>query len=277
LTRVDDRPTFRAMSSAPTEDRVEVRRDGAVVVVTLNNPPVNTLGNPVLEALLGAVESLQDDPGIRSVVITGTGEKAFASGADLPAFVQMLDSPDEIAHHTSLTRRLFDTIGGLRQPVVAAVQAAAVGGGLELALSCDLIVADERARLGVPEVGLGLIPGAGGTQRLPRRIGAARAAELVLRGRLLKAPEAERIGLVNEAVPEGTALDRALDLAAELASRPAVAVQAAKRAMKIGSELPLSEGLDVEHTEFLATLSSADAREGVDAFLNRRRPQFVHG
>jgi len=265
------------MSSAPTEDRVEVRRDGAVGVVTLNNPPVNTLGNPVLEALLGAVESLQDDPGIRSVVITGTGEKAFASGADLPAFVQMLDSPDEIAHHTSLTRRLFDTIGGLRQPVVAAVQAAAVGGGLELALSCDLIVADERARLGVPEVGLGLIPGAGGTQRLPRRIGAARAAELVLRGRLLKAAEAERIGLVNEAVPEGTALDRALDLAAELASRPAVAVQAAKRAMKIGSELPLSEGLDVEHTEFLATLSSADAREGVDAFLNRRRPQFVHG
>ena len=129
----------------------------------------------------------------------------------------------------------------------------------------------------MPEVGLGLIPGAGGTQRLPRRIGAARAAELVLRGRLLKAPEAERIGLVNEAVPEGTALDRALDLAAELASRPAVAVQAAKRAMKIGSELPLSEGLDVEHTEFLATLSSADAREGVDAFLNRRRPQFVHG
>ena len=160
---------------------------------------------------------------------------------------------------------------------MAAVQAAAVGGGLELALSCDLIVADERARLGVPEVGLGLIPGAGGTQRLPRRIGAARAAELVLRGRLLKAAEAERIGLVNEAVPVGTALDRALELAAELASRPAVAVQAAKRAMRIGSELPLSEGLDVEHTEFLATLASADAREGVDAFLNRRRPQFVHG
>ena len=265
------------MSAAHTGDRVHVRRDDAVGVVTIDNPPVNTLGNHVLEALLGAVESLGAEPEVRSVVITGTGEKAFASGADLPAFVQMLDSPDEIAYHTSLTRRLFDTIGGLRQPVVAAVQAAAVGGGLELALSCDLIVADDRARLGVPEVGLGLIPGAGGTQRLPRRIGAARAAELVLRGRLLKAAEAERIGLVNEAVPVGTALDRALELAAELASRPAVAVQAAKRAMRIGSELPLSEGLDVEHTEFLATLASADAREGVDAFLNRRRPQFVHG
>jgi enoyl-CoA hydratase len=264
------------MSSAPTDDRVQVRRGDAVGVVTIDNPPVNTLGNPVLEALLAAVESLEADPGIRSVVITGTGEKAFASGADLPEFVQMLDSPDEIAFHTSLTRRLFDTISALRQPVVAAVQAAAVGGGLELALSCDLIVADERARLGVPEVGLGLIPGAGGTQRLPRRVGAARAAELVLRGRLLKAAEAQQIGLVNEVAPEGTALERALELASELASRPAVAVQAAKRAMRVGIGLPLSEGLDAEHTEFLATLASADAREGVDAFLNRRRPEFAH-
>jgi enoyl-CoA hydratase len=265
------------MSNAPTNDRVEVRRDDAVGVVTIDNPPVNTLGNPVLEALLGAVDTFREDSGVRSVVITGAGEKAFASGADLPEFVQMLDSPDEIAYHTSLTRRLFDSISRLRQPVVAAVQAAAVGGGLELALSCDLIVADERARLGVPEVGLGLIPGAGGTQRLPRRIGAARAAELVLRGRLLKAAEAAQIGLVNEVAPEGTALDRALELASELAARPAVAVQAAKRAMRIGLELPLSDGLDAEHTEFLATLASADAREGVDAFLNRRRPQFVHG
>ncbi len=264
------------MSSAPTEDRVEVRRDGAVGVVTINNPPVNTLGNAVLEALLGAVEALGDDPGVRSVVITGTGEKAFASGADLPEFVQMLDSPDDIAFHTSLTRRLFGTISELRPPVVAAVQAAAVGGGLELALSCDLIVADERARFGVPEVGLGLIPGAGGTQRLPRRIGAARATELVLRGRLLKAGDAERIGLVNEVTPEGSVLDRAVELATELASRPAVAVQAAKRAMRIGIGLPLNEGLDVEHDEFLGTLASEDAREGVDAFLNRRRPEFVH-
>ena len=265
------------MSSAPTEDRIQVRREDAVGVVTIDNPPVNTLGNPVLEALLGAVQSLEADPGVRCVVITGTGDKAFASGADLPEFVQMLDAPDEIAFHTSLTRRLFDTISSLRQPVVAAVQAAAVGGGLELALSCDLIVADEHARLGVPEVGLGLIPGAGGTQRLPRRVGAARASELVLLGRLLKAANAERIGLVNEVAPEGTALDRALELATELAARPAVAVQAAKRAMRIGLELPLSDGLDAEHTEFLATLASADAREGVDAFLNRRRPHFVHG
>jgi enoyl-CoA hydratase/carnithine racemase len=264
------------MSSTPVDDRVQVRREDAVGVVTIDNPPVNTLGNPVLEALLAAVESLEADPAVRSVVITGTGDKAFASGADLPEFVRMLDSPDEIAFHTSLTRRLFDTISGLRPPVVAAVQAAAVGGGLELALSCDLIVADERARLGVPEVGLGLIPGAGGTQRLPRRIGAARATELVLRGRLLKAVDAERIGLVNEVAPAGATLGCALELAAELASRPAVAVQAAKRAMRVGFGLPLSEALDVEHSEFLATLSSEDAREGVEAFLNRRRPEFVH-
>jgi enoyl-CoA hydratase/carnithine racemase len=264
------------MSSASTDDRVQVRREDAVGVVTIDNPPVNTLGNPVLEALLAAFESLDAEPAIRAVVVTGTGDKAFASGADLPEFVQMLDSPDEIAFHTSLTRRLFGTISELRPPVVAAVQAAAVGGGLELALSCDLIVADERARLGVPEVGLGLIPGAGGTQRLPRRIGAARATELVLRGRLLKAADAERIGLVNEVAPEGSAVERAVELATELASRPAVAVQAAKRAMRIGIGLPLNDGLDVEHDEFLGTLASEDAREGVDAFLNRRRPEFVH-
>lgn len=265
------------MSSAPTDDRVHTGRDGAVGVVTVDNPPVNTLGNSVLEALLSAVGAFAEDPGIRSLVITGTGEKAFTSGADLPEFIQMLDSREEVSYHTSLTRRLFDKISHLRQPVVAAVQPAAVGGGLELALSCDLIVADKRARLGVPEVGLGLIPGAGGTQHLPRRIGVGRAMELVLRGRLLKAAEAERIGLVNDVAPEGTALERALELAAELASRPAVAVQAAKRAMRLGLELPLNEGLDVEHAEFLATLGSADAREGVDAFLNRRQPRFVHG
>jgi enoyl-CoA hydratase len=264
------------MSSTPLDDRVQVRRDDAVGVLTIDNPPVNTLGNPVLEALLTAVESFEADSTVRAVVITGTGDKAFASGADLPEFAQMLDSPGEIAFHTSLTRRLFGAISELRPPIVAAVQAAAVGGGLELALSCDLIVADECARLGVPEVGLGLIPGAGGTQRLPRRIGVARATDLVLRGRLLKAADAERIGLVNEVAPEGTALDRAVELAAELASRPAVAVQAAKRAMRIGIGLSLNEGLDVEHDEFLATLASEDAHEGVDAFLNRRRPEFLH-
>ncbi|HTU30986.1 MAG TPA: enoyl-CoA hydratase/isomerase family protein [Solirubrobacteraceae bacterium] len=264
------------MSTMSSHERVRIRRDDAVAVVTIDNPPVNTLGNPVLEELLGTVRVIEADSAIRVLVVTGSGEKAFASGADLPEFAQMLGSAEEIAYHTSLTRRLFDGLSALRQPVIAAVQAAAVGGGLELALSCDLIVADERARLGVPEVGLGLIPGAGGTQRLPRRIGSARAAELVLRARLLKAPEAERIGLVTEAAPAGAALERALELASELASRPAVAVQAAKRAMRLGAELPLSGALDVEHDEFLATLASADVREGVDAFLTRRQPQFLH-
>src|ERR1700744_354475 len=123
LTNVDDRPTLRAMSSASIDERVHVRRDDAVSVVTIDNPPVNTLGNAVLEALLGAVESLDADPGVRSVVITGTGEKAFASAADCPEFAQMLDSPDEIEYHPSLTGRLFDPTTRLRQPVVAAVQA----------------------------------------------------------------------------------------------------------------------------------------------------------
>lgn len=264
------------MAEADTSRPVQTQRDGAVALVAIENPPVNTLPNPVLEDLLGAITALEADGGVRCVVIGGTGEKAFASGADLPEFSRMLDSAEEIAYHTSLTRRLFDAIGALSQPVVAAVQASALGGGLELALSCDLIVGDERARFGVPETGLGLIPGAGGTQRLPRRIGQARAAELVLTGRLIDAAEAERIGLINLTASAGTAVEKALELAAKLAGRPAVAIQAAKRALRAGAEMPLSQALDLEHGEFLTTLASADAREGIDAFLNRRRPEFVH-
>ncbi len=264
------------MADAGPSSRVHLRRDDAVAVLTIDNPPVNTLGNPLLEELLNMIGSIEHDPSARVVVITGSGAKAFASGADLPEFAQMLDSEEEIAYHTSLTRRLFSVLSDLRQPVVAAVQAAAVGGGLELALCCDLIVADEGARLGLPEVGLGLIPGAGGTQRLPRRIGPARAAELVLTGRLLSASEAERVGLVNAVAPAGRALGVALELASELATRPAVAVQAAKRALRAGADLPLSEALDVERSQFRTTLASVDAREGVGAFLARRRPEFVH-
>lgn len=264
------------MAEPSTSTLVQVQREGAVALVTIENPPVNTLRNPVLEALLEAVSALDGDTSMRCVVLTGTGEKAFASGADLPEFARMLDSAEEIDYHTSLTRRLFDAIGTLPQPVVAAVQASAVGGGLELALSCDLIVGDARARFGVPETGLGLIPGAGGTQRLPRRVGPARAAELVMTGRLVDAAEAERIGLINLTAPAGTAREKALELAGKLAGRPAVALRAAKRALRAGAEMPLSQALDVEHNEFMATLASADAREGVDAFLNRRKPEFVH-
>jgi enoyl-CoA hydratase/carnithine racemase len=264
------------MQAQKQETLVRIEMAGAVAIITLVNPPVNTLRNALLEQLLAAAQALAENGDARAVVLTGTGPKAFASGADVAEFQEMLGSDEAVAHHTSLTRRTFDTIAGLPQPVVAALQASAVGGGLELALATDLIVADAHARLGLPEVGLGLIPGAGGTQRLPRRIGLPQAVELILLGRLLTAVEAQEIGLVMRVAPAGEALSYGLELAEQLAAQPAVAVRAAKRALRVGSTMSLEEGLDVEREQFTAALSSVDAREGLTAFLERRRPDFGH-
>lgn len=242
----------------------------------LDQPPANTLSNPVLDELLTAATAVAGMRHVRTVVISGHGEKAFASGANLREFKGMLGSTSAVDHHTELTRRTFAAVEALPQPVIALLQASAVGGGLELALCCDLIVADPRARLGVPEVTLGLIPGAGGTQRLSRRIGPGRAMRLTLTGELIGAEEAERHGLVDIVTPAGEARERALALGARLTALPMLAVQAAKRAIRAGADLDLEAGLDYEHEQFLTVLASADAREGVDAFLERRRPVFTH-
>jgi enoyl-CoA hydratase len=257
-------------------DAVRVRREDAVAVVELDHPPVNTMSDAVLEALAATAEALAGDSGVRAVVLVGRGEKAFASGADLNEFRAMLGDADAIVRHTTLTRRALGAIAALPQPVIAALQASAVGGGLELALACDLLVADPRARIGLPEVNLGLIPGAGGTQRLARRIGAARAFELIAFGRLLRAEEARELGLVAAVSEEGAALERALELARELADRPRHAVQAAKRAVLGGVDRDLEAGLDREQRLFRAVLETEDARRGVEAFLERRRPEFTH-
>jgi enoyl-CoA hydratase len=171
---------------------------------------------------------------------------------------------------------VLDELARLDVPVIAAVHGLALGGGLEFALACDLIVADETARLGCPEVRLGLIPGAGGTQRLVTLLGRFRAAELVMTGRLLSAAEAAELGLVTRIVKEGTAFPEAVALANELATAPAVAVQAAKRAVRTAEALSLPAALEVERREFLTTLASDDAREGLDAFLAKRAPVFTH-
>jgi enoyl-CoA hydratase len=255
---------------------VRVGREGAVAVVEIDNPPVNTMADVVLEGLADAAAVLAGDAAVRAVVLTGAGKKAFASGADLREFRAMLGDEDAIAHHTLLTRRALGAIAALPQPTVAALQASAVGGGLELALACDLLVADARARIGLPETGLGLIPGAGGTQRLARRIGTAAAFELIALGRLLGAEEAHARGLLSAVAEPGGALARALELAGQLAERPAQAVQAAKRAVMGGAELDLETGLDLERDCFRRVLRSDDAVAGVEAFLERRQPAFTH-
>jgi enoyl-CoA hydratase/carnithine racemase len=253
---------------------VSVEVDAGVAVVVIDNPPVNALSNATVDALGDVAARLADDRDVRAVVLTGAGERAFVSGADLREFSAALGDRSWIEDHTARTRRALTAWERLPQPVVAAVAASAVGGGLEVALVCDLIVADERARFGAPEIRLGLIPGAGGTQRLPRRIGAGPAKELLMLGETIDAAEARRLGLVTRVAPQGTAREAARELAATLASLPAVAMAAIKRSV----DGPLQDDLDLdlERELFMQVFSSSDAVEGVRAFIEKRPPGFVH-
>jgi enoyl-CoA hydratase len=252
---------------------VRVAVDGPVAVVTVDNPPVNAIDGAVLEALDAASAQLAGADAVRAVVLTGGGDRAFMAGADLREFRRMLDGEASIDEHTATTRRVFGAWERLPQPVVAAVQASAVGGGLEAVLVCDLVVADPAARFGFPEVRLGLIPGAGGTQRLLRRVGLGTAKELLLLGGTIDAQEARRVGLVDRLSASGGALAAAVELARQLAALPGLATRAAKQAV----ESDLEAGLDREHALFVDLFGSADAGEGVRAYLERREPRFTHG
>jgi enoyl-CoA hydratase len=251
---------------------VRVERDGAIAVVTVDNPPVNALGNAILQRLGEVMTELAENDEVRAVVLTGAGEKAFMAGADLVEFRRMVEGEESIEEHVGISSEALRTLTSLPQPVVAAVQAHAMGGGLEVALACDLIVADPAAKLGLPEVRLGLMPGAGGTQRLPRRIGVGPATELLLTGGSLSAEKAERLGLVNRVSAPGEALAQAIELAGKLARLPRLAVRSIKQAVNAD----LQAGLEREHELFLALFRTADVREGVSAFVEKREPRFSH-
>ena len=257
--------------TTPSLVRVEAAAEG-VALVTVDNPPVNALGDDVLDALGDAAAALAADVSVRAVVVTGGGDKVFMAGADLGEFQKLLDGEGSVESHVGRSRRALDLLSSLPQPLVAAVQASALGGGLEVALCCDLIVADPAARLGLPEVRLGLMPGAGGTQRLPRRIGVGPAAELLLLGKAVDAAEAHRLGLVNRVSAPGAAVTEAVELATRLAGLPAQAVQSIKR-MLVRVD---AAGLDREREAFLTVFRTDDAREGVTAFVEKRPPAFGH-
>jgi enoyl-CoA hydratase len=252
---------------------LEVR--AGVAIVTVSNPPVNAITDAVLGELEETAAALAVDDSVRAVVVTGAGEKAFMAGADLAEFVELLDHPEEIEHHTALTARVFGAWAELRQPVIAAVQASAVGGGLEFALVCDFIVADPRARFASPEIQLGLMPGAGATQRLPRRIGTGEALEMLMLGGRIDAARAQTLGLVNRVSEEGEAAKEAIALAERLASLPALAVQAIKEAVSV-SNPDLPAGLAHERQLFHRIFASEDFAEGATAFLEKRVPVFTH-
>ncbi|MGH2685300.1 MAG: enoyl-CoA hydratase/isomerase family protein [Actinomycetota bacterium] len=237
------------------------RRDDSVAAICLDNPKVNALSSELLRQLLGAAESLTDDlPG--AVVVTG-GEKVFAAGADISEF----GGPDEAREIGGLFLRAMNAVAAIPRATIAAVAGYALGGGCELALACDFRIASEQARFGQPEILLGIMPGGGGTQRLPRLVGPARAKDMIFTGRQVEASEALAIGLVDEVVPADQLHERAYAKAAELA-RGAVAAQGlAKRAIDKGLGVALSSGLELEQELFVEAFGTDDARVGVQSFL----------
>ena len=247
---------------------------GRVARLTLVNPPLNLVTHELLGDLAAALDVLvaADAGDVRAVVVTGTGERAFSAGSDVGEF-EAQRGPDGRARHeleSGVARRLAE----LPMPTIAAIEGNALGGGLELALCCDLRIASEQARLGLPEVRLAVTPGAGGTQRLPRVVGAARARELILTGRVLTAAEAECIGLVSEVVPAGAAVARAMAIGEEIAMRGPLAVREAKRLIGLATEVDLEAGLAAELDASDRIFASDDMLEGARSFFAKREPDY---
>lgn len=238
-----------------------------VALVTLDRPEVlNALSFALLAELDVVLERLDADPACRAIVIAGAGERAFAAGADIRELADQ--TPGSL--HDADPFSVVDRVGALRTPTIAAVRGFALGGGCELAMACDMVVAGDDARFGQPEVLIGVIPGAGGAQRLARAVGRARAMELVLTGRRIDAAEADRMGLVTMVVPAAETVTRALDLAAKIAAMPPLAVQEAKAAVNAAQELPLTVGVRSERDRFEALFATEDQREGMAAFMEKR-------
>jgi len=240
------------------------------VLLTMNRPEaLNALNSQLLEELSQALDAAEADEAVRCVVLTG-GPRVFAAGADIKEMSERGPFDERIQER--LVYR--DRINRIAKPMIAAVSGFALGGGCELAMSCDLIVASESARFGQPEVNLGIIPGSGGTQRLTHLLGKHRAMELVLTGDIIGAVEAERLGLVNRVVPVELVLEEAKNIARKIASKPALAIKAAKEAVLKAANAPLDEGLDFERKSFYLLFASEDRSEGMKAFLEKRKPEF---
>ena len=241
-----------------------------VGLITLNRPKtLNALNNQLMLEVMDALETFDRQADIGAMVITGN-EKAFAAGADIKEMADKSAAEIQTNDYTAV----FDRIRSIRKPVIAAVSGWALGAGCEVAMSCDMIVASETAKLGQPEITIGVIPGAGGTQRLTRAVGKGIAMEMILNNRTLSAQEAYQFGLVNQVVPVGSYLDEALKLAEEIASRAPLAVRAAKKMINQVYEESLSAGLAEEKKEFYNLFSSEDQKEGMQAFIEKRKPEW---
>ncbi|HTP13454.1 MAG TPA: enoyl-CoA hydratase-related protein [Bacteroidota bacterium] len=252
-------------------NNIIVSKESGYAVVQLNRPDVlNAINIALMTELVDALEGLDKDDGVRCVILTGD-VKAFAAGADIKEMAEA--SAVEMLSRDQFAR--WDRIRKIRKPIIAAVSGFALGGGCELAMTCDMIIASETARFGQPEINLGVMPGAGGTQRLTRAVGKAKAMEMVLTGKPITAEEALRWGLVNKVVPVEYYLQEAKDLAREVAGKPPVAVRLAKEAVLKSFDTSIEGGLEYERRNFYLLFSSDDQKEGMKAFVEKRKPDWT--
>jgi enoyl-CoA hydratase len=258
------------MAGEPSYQFIRTRTDGAVGIVQLYRPEaLNALSTALIDELIAALQAFDADESIHCLIITGN-DRAFAAGADIK---DMADAGTvDMVLRDNLAR--WERIRAIKKPIIAAVSGFVLGGGNELAMTCDMVIASDTAVFGQPEINIGVMPGAGGTQRLTRAIGKARAMEMILTGRTMTAHEAYAAGLVTHVVPREVYLDEALRLAREIATKSPLAVRLAKQAVLKAHELPLREGLEAERTAFYTLFSSEDQKEGMRAFIEKRKPTF---
>ncbi|SFD93939.1 enoyl-CoA hydratase [Fictibacillus sp. KU28468] len=254
---------------------LEVVKDNHLAVITINNPPLNVLSRAVFQELDDTFMELEHDRETVAVVLTGEGEKAFVAGADIKEFPQMMGNPDMRAQVMEV-HYILNRIDSFPKPTIAVLNGLTLGGGCELALSCDMRIAEEHSQIGLPEVTLGLFPGGGGTQRLPRLVGEAKAKEMMFTGEPISAAAAERIGLVNKVVPSGEGLVSAKQLASKITRHSLQALSRIKQSVDVGINKSLNEGIEVEASLFQEVFQTEDIKEGVQAFFEKRKPAFQH-
>ncbi|MEM2337236.1 MAG: enoyl-CoA hydratase-related protein [Candidatus Bathyarchaeia archaeon] len=254
-------------------ETIKMEREENVLWLILNRPHrLNAFNDVLMEELADALDTAEKDQSIRCVVITGEGDRAFSAGADITMFPKA--TPVKAEEFSRMGQKVFSKIEEMSKPVIAAINGFALGGGLELALACDFRIAAEHAELGSPEITLGLIPGWGGTQRLVRIVGLAKAKEMVMLGTRLKAEEALKIGLVHKVVHYEDLRIEARQLAKKLCEGPPIALKYAKYALNFGTQVPLEAGLHIESALMALTFSTEDIKEGIEAFMSRRKAEF---
>lgn len=259
------------MSLSNTE-KLKVEIVGHVAKITVDNPAANTWDTESLPGLAALVEALNAEKNIYALVITGAGEKFFSAGADLKIFAD--GDPEAAGKMAAYFGQAFETLADFRGVSIAAINGFAMGGGLEVAMACDIRIAEEQAQLALPEAKVGLLPCAGGTQRLTQLVGEGWAKRMILCGERIKADKAERIGLVEEVVATGTALERAMALAEQVGEQSPISVTACKKLIHSARDICIAQGLEDERSEFVALFSTEDQREGVNAFLEKRKPEW---